>query len=135
MKNCAKNEYEMASHQICVLIEQLLPHGISWAVLGTIMTFLSHNKQLHSTLWKQAKWYNILLCRIAKCKRYLSTHHCCSLYLTSNWAYVFISYVCNGGWRAGSCSLLARCRLLRCGWSFSGRGHGTWIFIRRWCAG
>lgn len=24
MKNCAKNEYEMASHQICVSIEQLL---------------------------------------------------------------------------------------------------------------
>lgn len=66
MKNCAKNEYEMAFEQICVLIEQLLPHGISWAELGTIMTFLSHNKQLHSTLWKQAKWYNILLCRIAK---------------------------------------------------------------------
>lgn len=50
MKNCAKNEHEMASHQICVLIKQLLHHGISKAVLGTSMTFLSHNKQLHSTL-------------------------------------------------------------------------------------
>lgn len=65
MNNCAKNEYEMTFHQICVLIEQSLPHGISWAVLGTIMMFLSHNTQLHSTVHYESKLNDIIFYFVA----------------------------------------------------------------------